>query len=88
MRADANGTRIKYFDIELENVLIGLVTPGVKPGTILVENFSLKFSKVRWKAGHIAGYDGKDWISDFVQNGFWPGKAYRTERPDYVIYRY
>jgi len=40
------------------------------------------------KAGHIAGYDGKDWISDFVQNGFWPGKAYRTERPDYVIYRY
>ena len=49
MRADANGTRIKYFDIELENVLIGLVTPGVNPGTILVENVCLKFSKVRWK---------------------------------------
>ncbi|WP_295996193.1 type VI secretion system tube protein Hcp [Rugamonas sp.] len=49
MRADANGTRIKYFDIELENVLIGLVSPGVKPGTILAENVSLKFSKIRWK---------------------------------------
>src|SRR5471030_2138213 len=49
MRADANGTRIKYFNIELENVLIGLVTPGVNPGTILVENVCLKFSKVCWK---------------------------------------
>src|SRR5471032_1516728 len=49
MRADADGTRIKYFDIELENVLIGLITPSVQPGTILVENVCLKFSKVRWK---------------------------------------
>lgn len=48
MRADANGTRVKYFAIELENVLVGLVTPGVKPGTILAENVCLKFSKVRW----------------------------------------
>lgn len=38
-------------------------------------------------AGHIEGYDGKDWISDFVQNGFWPGANYRKERPSYVIYR-
>lgn len=37
--------------------------------------------------GHIAGYDGKNWISDFVQNGFWPGPAYRKERPAYVVYR-
>src|SRR5213595_2363188 len=36
------------------------------------------------KAGHIAGYDGKDWISDFVQwGGFWPGEAYRKEKPRY-----
>jgi hypothetical protein len=40
------------------------------------------------KSGHIQGYDGKNWISDFVQkNGFWPGKEYREEIPDYVIYR-
>jgi len=39
-------------------------------------------------AGHIAGYDGKDWISDFVQQqGFWPGPAYRQEKPSYVVYR-
>lgn len=37
--------------------------------------------------GHIAGYDGRNWISDFIQNGFWPGPAYRQERPAYVVYR-
>jgi hypothetical protein len=39
------------------------------------------------KSGHIEGYDGKEWISDFVQSGFWPGPAYRKEQPPYVIYR-
>jgi hypothetical protein len=39
-------------------------------------------------AGHVAGYDGKHWISDFVQNDFWAGPAYRTEKPHYVVYRY
>jgi hypothetical protein len=39
-------------------------------------------------AGHVAGYDGKDWISDFVQKDFWAGQAYRTQRPHYAVYRY
>ena len=41
-------------------------------------------------AGHVAGYDGKDWISDFVQNDFWAGPRYRNQkpRPIYAIYRY
>lgn len=40
------------------------------------------------KSGHIQGFDGKDWISDFVQKrGFWPGSEYREETPEYVIYR-
>jgi hypothetical protein len=38
-------------------------------------------------AGHIAGYDGKKWVSDFVQSGFWPGLAYKKEKPSYVVYR-
>jgi hypothetical protein len=38
-------------------------------------------------AGHIAGYDGKSWVSDFVQADFWPGQAYRKEKPSYVVYR-
>jgi type VI secretion system secreted protein Hcp len=49
MRADGNGQPIKYFEIELENVLIGMITPGIKGGgAILSENVCLKFSKVRW----------------------------------------
>jgi hypothetical protein len=40
------------------------------------------------KSGHIQGFDGRNWISDFVQkNRFWPGQEYRKETPAYVIYR-
>ncbi|UGQ47311.1 CHAP domain-containing protein [Massilia endophytica] len=39
-------------------------------------------------AGHVAGYDGRNWISDFVQRDFWAGKKYREERPHYAVYRY
>ena len=49
MRADGQGERIKYFEIELENVLIGDVSPSVGEGDILHENMGLKFSKVKWK---------------------------------------
>jgi len=41
-------------------------------------------------AGHVAGYDGQKWISDFVQRDFWAGPAYRNQkpRPFYAVYRY
>ena len=49
MRADGQGERVKYFEIELENVLIGSVQPEVEEGNLLTENVGLKFSKVKWK---------------------------------------
>lgn len=49
MRADGNGQPIKYFEIELENVLIGGIEPGIEPGTILDEHVSLKYSKIKWR---------------------------------------
>ncbi len=49
MRADGHGTPIKYFEIELENVLIGSISPGIAPGSILSEHVSLKFSKIKWR---------------------------------------
>ncbi len=49
MRADGHGERVKYFEIELENVLIGAVSPAVAQGDILGESVGLKFSKVKWK---------------------------------------
>jgi hypothetical protein len=40
------------------------------------------------QAGHVAGYDGAQWVSDFVQRDFWAGPDYRKEKPKYVVYRY
>jgi type VI secretion system secreted protein Hcp len=49
LRADGQGERVKYFEIELENVLISGVAPSVEPGDILTEEVRLKYSKVKWK---------------------------------------
>ena len=49
LRADGQGDRVKYFEIELENVLISSVAPTIRPGDILSEDVSLKYSKVKWK---------------------------------------
>lgn len=46
-------------------------------------------------AGHMAMFDGQNWISDFVQNpqyipshdDIWPGGGYRQYKPSYAIYR-
>jgi type VI secretion system secreted protein Hcp len=48
-RADGSGERVKYFEIELENVLIGHVEPDLHPGDILSEHVGLKFSKATWR---------------------------------------
>ena len=37
--------------------------------------------------GHIQGFDGTQWISDFKQREFWPGPSYRNETPSFAIYR-
>ena len=67
MRADGQGVRVKYFEIELDNVLIGAVVPYVIGGNILSEHISLKYSKVKWKytqqkvAGGIGGNSAGGW---------------------------
>lgn len=67
LRADSNGDRIKYFEIEMENVLIGAVVPSIRAGNILTEHMSLKYSKVKWKytqqkiTGGIAGNTAGGW---------------------------
>jgi hypothetical protein len=39
--------------------------------------------------GHMAIYNGTQWISDFKQmHGLYPGPAYRDYRPPYQIYRH
>ncbi len=38
-------------------------------------------------SGHIAGYNGSQWVSDFKQNDMWGGPGYRRSQPPYIIYR-
>jgi type VI secretion system secreted protein Hcp len=67
MRADGNGEPIKYFEVELENVLIAYVAPHFAGGDIPGESLGLKFSKVKWKytqqkiAGGSAGNTAGGW---------------------------
>lgn len=38
--------------------------------------------------GHMAMYNGTEWVSDFVQRDLYPGPRYRTSQPSYKVYRY
>jgi type VI secretion system secreted protein Hcp len=67
-RADGNGTRVKYFEIDLTNVLIGMVKPHLGGDqTLLSETVNLKFSKVNWVytqqniAGGVGGSTAGGW---------------------------
>ena len=48
MRADGDGKPVRYFEIQLENVLISGVSPSLAAGAMLSEHVSLKFSKIKW----------------------------------------
>jgi type VI secretion system secreted protein Hcp len=49
MRADGDGNRVKYYEVELENVLIGNMEQMVAEGSIVRDHISLHFTKVKWK---------------------------------------
>lgn len=53
-----------------------------KGDVVVIEKFSGSAS------GHMAIYNGKNWVSDFVQTGIYPGAAYRSKKPRYKIYRF
>lgn len=38
--------------------------------------------------GHMAMYNGTDWVSDFKQRDMWGGPGYRAAKPSYKIYRH
>lgn len=49
MRADGDGRPVKYYEVALENVLIGNMEQIVYEGSVLHDAIGLKFSKVIWK---------------------------------------
>ena len=48
-RADGAGTRVKYFEVEMSDVLISQVAPQVQEGEVMSEHLSLQYAKVKWK---------------------------------------
>ncbi|MES2153118.1 MAG: type VI secretion system tube protein Hcp [Pseudomonadota bacterium] len=49
MRADGDGKPVKYYEIELENIMIASMEQVISEGSILCDSIGLKFSKVKWK---------------------------------------
>jgi hypothetical protein len=38
--------------------------------------------------GHMAMFDGDQWVSDFKQRTLYPGDAYRHAHPSFIVYRH
>jgi type VI secretion system secreted protein Hcp len=49
MRADGDGNPVKYYEVELENVIVASIDQVMHGGSGLHDNFTLRFSKVKWK---------------------------------------
>jgi type VI secretion system secreted protein Hcp len=49
MRADGDGNPVRYYEVELENVIIANIEQMVSQGSILHDNIGLRYSKVKWK---------------------------------------
>lgn len=49
MRADSDGVPVKYYEVELSNVLIASIEQMVSEGNILHDSIGLRFSMVKWK---------------------------------------
>ena len=82
----------KDYGPHLEKAGFHKLSPRPKPdydpqkGDVVVIQSHPKVSR----AGHIAIFNGRDWVSDFVppqRSSIWPGPGYRTYKPDYEVYR-
>lgn len=49
MRADSNGKPVKYYEVEMENVMIASMDQVISEGMLLHDEIGLRFSKVKWK---------------------------------------
>lgn len=49
MRADGDGKPVKYYEIELENVMIANMDQQVIDGGLVRDDIGLRFAKVKWK---------------------------------------
>ena len=62
---------------------------GQQKGDVVIIERLKKPNKPESIHGHIALFDGKHWVSDFVQQrGFYPNQEYRDESTPFILYRY
>ncbi|GAB3441623.1 type VI secretion system tube protein Hcp [Massilia solisilvae] len=67
MRADGQGNPVRYYEVELENVMISSITQTVHEGSILRDSIGLRYAKVKWKytqqkvGGGVAGSTAGGW---------------------------
>jgi type VI secretion system secreted protein Hcp len=48
MRADSDGQRVKYYQVELENILVTNMDQVMRDSGLLHDEIGLRFSKVKW----------------------------------------
>jgi type VI secretion system secreted protein Hcp len=48
MRADGDGKPVKYYQVELENVMISHMDQLMRDGGVLHDEIGLRFAKVKW----------------------------------------
>jgi RHS repeat-associated protein len=66
-----------FFEIPTKNY-----TP--KMGDVVVME-AFKGARKNHPHGHVQMFNGNKWVSDFKQNGFWPGSDYRGSKPKFSI---
>jgi len=49
MRADGDGKRVKYLEIQLQNAIVASVAPSVVGEGLPTETFTLKYAAVQWR---------------------------------------
>ena len=49
MRADSDGKPVKYYEVEMENVMIASMDQVISDGFVLHDEIGLRFSKVKWR---------------------------------------
>lgn len=67
MRADGNGQRVKYYEIEFENLIICDASQSLPGAGVVHDQYALQFSKIKWtytqqkKSGGKAGSTSGGW---------------------------
>ena len=87
----------KYLE---ENGFVAIPAPDSfqKGDVVIIDKFDVwagphrdpkkAFAPIDNPSGHMAIYDGEQWVSDFKQKDLMPGPDYRFARPSFTIYRH